>query len=1323
MPARYRLLALITSSLLIAFTDARAASVMVMPASATISPGQSFLFSAAIVGAGNTGVTWSMSPALGTISNGYYTAPATVTTPQTVMLTASSLGNAGMSGTAVITLMPAGAGAPSVASSGSGVSLTPSTASLSAGQAAMFTFNGASGATWSLSPLVGTISNGFYQAPSTLSSSQMVTVTAVSTSDPTQRATATVSLVASGSGASSGGFVYIMPSSASLTAGQVARFSSGVSGGVNAGVSWSLSPAMGIISNGYYTAPSNIPFSQTVTLTATSLANPTLSNSVPIFLIGNSPGGAPAALPNPPSTPSSPLAPASLSLAPMSISLLPLQNAQFTVSSTGGLSTSVSWSLVPSIGSISNGVYGAPASVSTQTMVTVIATSMFDATKTASAAVMLQPNAAGSVSVSLTPASVTMTSGQVAQFSAAVSGTSNTGVTWSMSPSLGSLSNGTYTSPVVTSQQAVSITATSVADPTKSASASVMLIPVTIALAPATISLAAGKSAQFTASVTGASNTSVTWSISPAVGSISNGLYLAPSTVSAVQNVTVTATSVADPTKLAQATVSLTPTSSPASIAVSPAQASLSASQTQQFSALVSGGLGGGGAVSVTWSISPAVGSITQSGLYTAPSSVSAQQNIIVTATGSGTSNSAVVTLNPAAQTPAPSPAPSQPQTTTAQLPVEVMGAAGTTVPVSVNIPQGSNITGPLQLWLQIHGLKYETEASVQFNGGAWIPINTSTVTLQGYAAAVGGIGGGFATLQLTLNIPSGAIVQGQNTITFQFLGTDGITSGYRIINLNILSGGSQLVASSNFTNDDPSQWQPPLNDASDIQAGQSLWSTASLTVPGGSAGGVGGAGSIVAHCSDCHSIDGRDLKYFNYSNYSIRTRSMFHGLTQQQGDQIASYIRSLNTPAPSGGRPWNPPYQPGPGMDSQPVTNWAAGAGIDAVLGHDADMLPYLMPGGSNANLALNGYLNARETPLALQLLDWNRWLPTVSPMDAYGSQFAPITATYFDIRSKLQPNNPTAYANTLGELYSWMTNLTTLDQVGIPPNVPISPLWNDGSIARRIYSDRQWGMVKLWELNQEFGLEGMAQSSIGPQSAAHAWNTNEAFLTSPNISRIPINPGIGNGTAAAHGYLSFIWYHLQLILNDGNGNAQGTFPIDWGYAIAYPTNTLTWNGATSTPYMGTAGLTLEWFAKALQSANGPGGPGPSGGPGDPQDSQPYFLVQFPSVPSVWSEVSPAQMVQLMNTWLGVWFSAIQTYSPTTMYNVMATPTFSSSAPGSFTGDLAFSLPILRYEGADSNLLNQIANWASGLWPTFNWAGALGETCTTGNEGFVACQ
>ena len=53
--------------------------------------------------------------------------------------------------------------------------------------------------------------------------------------------------------------------------------------------------------------------------------------------------------------------------------------------------------------------------------------------------------------------------------------------------------------------------------------------------------------------------------------------------------------------------------------------------------------------------------------------------------------------------------------------------------------------------------------------------ISTASVTLLGLANAYGGIGGGFHTLQMTMNLPAGAVTTGTNTISFRFNGTDGV--------------------------------------------------------------------------------------------------------------------------------------------------------------------------------------------------------------------------------------------------------------------------------------------------------------------------------------------------------------------------------------------------------------------------------------------------------------------------------------------------------------------------------------------------------------------
>jgi hypothetical protein len=82
----------------------------------------------------------------------------------------------------------------------------------------------------------------------------------------------------------------------------------------------------------------------------------------------------------------------------------------------------------------------------------------------------------GSIKVSVSPSSVTLSSGGQQQFTATVTGTANTAVTWSASA--GSVnSNGLYTAPNVKTTSNATVTATSQADPTQSASAAVTINP------------------------------------------------------------------------------------------------------------------------------------------------------------------------------------------------------------------------------------------------------------------------------------------------------------------------------------------------------------------------------------------------------------------------------------------------------------------------------------------------------------------------------------------------------------------------------------------------------------------------------------------------------------------------------------------------------------------------------------------------------------------------------------------------------------------------------------------------------------------------------
>jgi hypothetical protein len=83
----------------------------------------------------------------------------------------------------------------------------------------------------------------------------------------------------------------------------------------------------------------------------------------------------------------------------------------------------------------------------------------------------------GNIEVSVSPTSATLYSKGVQQFTANVSGTSNTAVTWSATTGTISAS-GAYTAPTVTSSTSATITATSNAEPSKSASAILTIDPI-----------------------------------------------------------------------------------------------------------------------------------------------------------------------------------------------------------------------------------------------------------------------------------------------------------------------------------------------------------------------------------------------------------------------------------------------------------------------------------------------------------------------------------------------------------------------------------------------------------------------------------------------------------------------------------------------------------------------------------------------------------------------------------------------------------------------------------------------------------------------------
>ncbi len=163
--------------------------------------------------------------------------------------------------------------------------------------------------------------------------------------------------------------------------------------------------------------------------------------------------------------------------------------------------------------------------------------------------------------VAVVPRFAKLHGGQSQEFVSQVRMEGDKSVTWSLTPAVGSVSGeGVYTAPPsIASTQQIAIRATSVADNTRSATATITLYrPAAVTVSPSTAALRAGQPRQFTATVGNAVNAPVTWSVTPVVGTMNaTGLYTAPATIATTQTVAVTATSVTDPTKSASATVML----------------------------------------------------------------------------------------------------------------------------------------------------------------------------------------------------------------------------------------------------------------------------------------------------------------------------------------------------------------------------------------------------------------------------------------------------------------------------------------------------------------------------------------------------------------------------------------------------------------------------------------------------------------------------------------------------------------------------------------------------------------------------------------------
>lgn len=395
--------------------------------------------------------------------------------------------------------------------------------------------------TWAVNNLaggnaaVGTIdAAGKYKAPATLPGVNPVTITATSVADPT--ATATTSLTVRNPTPSIGwwspGKVPLGQTTFSLYGSNFVNDAVAKLNGVALPTTFVNAGQLNVISN---VAQSGSGY---VTVSNPGATNPTSTQRLVEFGQG-----------------------IIVTVAPVTSTLAPGAKQQFTATATGAPTNQVWWYVNggSANGTISSsGLYTAP-NTAPANPVTILAVCTANSERSGSATVIVSGSAVPpTVAISINPTSAAMLTGATQQFTATVTGSANTAVTWRVNSitggnaTVGTISNtGLYTAPAAVPATPVTVTAVSQADATKQATATITLTPaLTVAVAPNAASIQVGATQQFTATVTGNANQAVTWQVNgvtggdPANGTISAaGLYTAPNAIPVAGYVTITAIS------------------------------------------------------------------------------------------------------------------------------------------------------------------------------------------------------------------------------------------------------------------------------------------------------------------------------------------------------------------------------------------------------------------------------------------------------------------------------------------------------------------------------------------------------------------------------------------------------------------------------------------------------------------------------------------------------------------------------------------------------------------------------------------------------------
>ena len=361
------------------------------------------------------------------------------------------------------------------------------------------------------------------------------------------------------------------------------------------------------------------------------------------------------------------------------------------------------------------------------------------------------------------------------------------------------------------------------------------------------------------------------------------------------------------------------------------------------------------------------------------------------------------------------------------------------------------------------------------------------------------------------------------------------------------------------------------------------------------------------------------------------------------------------------------------------------------------------------------------------MQLPDWNAWLPEVHPEDVWGEFFRKTTPI------EGSPNNKRGdvlghYGQLQGDLrrkgVARLLELGYLDNRVEGFSAAGVKYFLDGryggGLSRRprgmraevaVRSVRHWTVVKLWEVNQAFGLEDESARVYGAGADRRSWLgvARQVFDLAPHLTADQGGAFAFQNNRAGR-VTSTIWYQLQAILNAGNRQGGSNTPIDWNY---HP------NFISSIHDDGAPFLTAATWIKQIQSFHYKG---------KVLSEEPYVRQGHPGRWggfAVFRNMEPSKRAALFSAPFAAYMTVVENYNgweradkaqrwEPASYTPKPLGGQTSWTKASHTGryaDLWYAMiPTFRMWGVNGSVLDRATNWGQKMWPKGNWGAVRGN-------------